>query len=57
MQTAVGFPVLIRAFRLTLTVEGLRPHTVSTIARRHTEPRHQSFLCAEKSKSPRGIVR
>ena len=28
MQTAVGFPVLIRAFRLTLTVEGLRPHTI-----------------------------
>lgn len=28
MQTAGGFPVLIRAFRLTLTVEGLRPHTI-----------------------------
>ena len=28
MQTAGGFPVLIRAFRLALTVEGLRPHTV-----------------------------
>ena len=28
MQTAGGFRVLIRAFRLTLTVEGLRPHTI-----------------------------
>ncbi len=33
MQTAVGFPVLIRAFRLTLTVEGLRPHTVHNYTR------------------------
>ena len=28
MHTAGGFPVLIRAFRLTLSVEGLRPHTI-----------------------------
>jgi len=33
MQTAVGFPVLIRAFRLALTVEGLRPHTVYNYTR------------------------
>ncbi len=33
MQTAVGFPVLIRAFRLALTVEGLRPHTVYNYVR------------------------
>ena len=29
MQTAVGFPVLIRAFRLAQVVEGLRPHAIS----------------------------
>ena len=28
MDTATGSPVLIRAFRLALTVEGLRPRTV-----------------------------
>ena len=28
MHTAGGFPVLIRAFHLTHTVEGLRPHTI-----------------------------
>lgn len=28
MDTATGYPVLIRAFRLALTVEGLRPRTV-----------------------------
>jgi len=28
MHTAGGFPVLIRAFRLALIVEGLRPHTI-----------------------------
>ena len=28
MDTAVGSPVLIQAFRLALTVEGLRPRTV-----------------------------
>ena len=33
MQTAVGFPVLIRAFRLTLGVEGLRPHTIHNYTR------------------------
>ena len=33
MQTAVGFPVLISAFRLSLTVEGLRPHTVHNYTR------------------------
>ncbi len=33
MQTAVGFPVLIRAFRLTLSVEGLRPHTIHNYTR------------------------
>ena len=33
MPTAVGFPVLIRAFRLALTVEGLQPHTVSNHVR------------------------
>ena len=29
MATATGFPVLIRAFELALTVEGLRPRTIS----------------------------
>ena len=33
MQTAVGFPVLIRAFRLAQVVEGLRPHTISNYTR------------------------
>ena len=33
MQTAVGFPVLIRASPLALTVEGLRPHTVYNYTR------------------------
>ena len=33
MHTAGGFPVLIRAFRLTLTVEGLRPHTIHNYTR------------------------
>jgi len=33
MQTAAGFPVLIRAFRLALVVEGLRPHTVYNYTR------------------------
>ncbi len=33
MPTAVGFPVLIQAFRLALTVEGLRLHTVHNYTR------------------------
>ena len=33
MQTAGGFPVLIRAFRLALVVEGRRPHTVYNYTR------------------------
>ncbi len=33
MHTAVGFPVLIRSFRLALTVEGLRPHTIDNYIR------------------------
>ena len=33
MLTAVGFPVLNRAFRLALTVEGLQPHTISNYTR------------------------
>ncbi len=33
MQTAVGFPVLNRAFRLAITVEGLQPHTISNYTR------------------------
>ena len=33
MHTAVGSSVLIRAFRLALTVEGLKPHTVQTYVR------------------------
>jgi len=33
MHTAVGFPVLIRAFRLALTVEGLRSHTIHNYTR------------------------
>jgi site-specific recombinase XerD len=28
MVTAVGYPVLVRAFRLALTVDGLKPHTI-----------------------------
>ena len=33
MHTAVGYPVLIRGFRLALSVEGLRPHTVDNYVR------------------------
>lgn len=33
VQTAAGFPVLIRAFRLALSVEGLRPRTVQNYVR------------------------
>ncbi len=33
MHTAVGFPALIRAFRLALTVEGLRSHTIYNYTR------------------------
>lgn len=33
MDTATGYPVLIRAFRLALTVEGLRPRTVQNYIR------------------------
>ena len=33
MHTAVGFPVLIRSFRLALIVEGLQPHTISNYVR------------------------
>ena len=33
MNTAVGYPVLIRGFRLALTVEGLKPHTIDNYNR------------------------
>ena len=33
MDTAVGSSVLIRGFRLALTVEGLKPHTVDNYVR------------------------
>ena len=33
MHTAVGYPVLIRGFRLALTVEGLRPHIINNFVR------------------------
>ncbi len=33
MFTAVGSSVLIRGFRLALTVEGLKPHTVDNYVR------------------------
>ena len=33
MVTAVGYPVLIRGFRLTLSVEGLRPKTFDNYVR------------------------
>jgi hypothetical protein len=33
MQTAGGFSALLRGFRLALTVEGLRPHTIHTYLR------------------------
>ncbi len=33
MRTAVDFSALIRAFRLSLTVEGLKPHTVGCYVR------------------------
>ena len=33
MQTAVGYSVLIRGFRLALSVEGLRPHTINCYVR------------------------
>ena len=33
MQRATGFPVLLRAFQLALTVEGLRPRTIENYAR------------------------
>ena len=33
MFTAVGSSVLIRGFRLVLTVEGLKPHTVDNYVR------------------------
>ncbi len=33
MQTAGGFSALLRGFRLALTVEGLRPHTIHSYLR------------------------
>ena len=33
MVTAVGYSVLLRGFRLALSVEGLRPHTISCYVR------------------------
>ena len=33
MVTAVGYPVLVRAFRLALTVDGLKPHTIQSYVR------------------------
>ena len=33
MFKAVGYLVLIRGFRLALTVEGLRPHTINNYVR------------------------
>lgn len=50
MQTAVGFPVLIRAFRLALTVEGLRPHTVYNYTRDA-----ERFATYFESRTPKSI--
>ena len=33
MDTAVGYSVLLRGFRLALTVEGLKPHTIENYLR------------------------
>ena len=33
MDTAVGYSVLLRGFRLDLSVDGLKPHTISNYVR------------------------
>jgi site-specific recombinase XerD len=51
VPTATSFPALIRAFELALTVEGLRPRTISNYTRDV-----RRFLVSLGDRSPRSIT-
>ena len=51
MFTAVGYQVLIRGFRLALSVEGLRPHTISNYVREA-----ERFAAAHEGQEPQSVT-
>ena len=51
MFTAVGYQVLIRGFRLALSVEGLKPHTIENYEREA-----ERFAAAYEGQDPQPVT-